>query len=130
MTEKYPIFNEFKYDYTWIGEYIDENHTDKPLRYDEVVNLLNKQDDEIKRLEEVSKKLRKKNTLLEKENEQLKAQLYCEDEDGVCHICKYRYLISDGNSYYIAKCQKGYEECSMSGRKYCDDFNLKIEDIE
>lgn len=52
MIEKYRIFSEFKYDYTWIGEYIDEEHTDKPLRYDEVVNLLNKQDNEINELQE------------------------------------------------------------------------------
>lgn len=65
---------------------------------------------------------------LSEENERLKAQLYCKDEDGVCHICEYRYLVSDGKyNYYIAKCQKGYEECSMRGKKYCDDFNLKIE---
>ena len=52
MTEKYRIFSEFKYDYTLIGEYIDEKHTDKPLRYDEVVNLLNKQDKEIQELKQ------------------------------------------------------------------------------
>ena len=49
MTEKYRVFGEFKYDYTLIGEYIDEKHTDRPLRYDEVVNLLNEQDETIKK---------------------------------------------------------------------------------
>ena len=53
MSEKYRIFSEFrKYDYTWIGKYIDEKHTDEPLRYDEVVNLLNNQDDQIRELQE------------------------------------------------------------------------------
>ena len=49
--EKYHVHELVKYDYSEIGEYIDENHTDKPLRNDEVVDLLNKQDELIKELE-------------------------------------------------------------------------------
>lgn len=42
MTAKRFRVNELiKYNYSDIGEYIDENHTDKPLRNDEVAELLN-----------------------------------------------------------------------------------------
>lgn len=42
MTEKRFRVNELvKYNYSEIGEYIDENHTDRPLRNDEICNLLN-----------------------------------------------------------------------------------------
>ena len=42
MTEKRFRVNDLvKYNYSEIGEYIDENHTDKPLRNDELVELLN-----------------------------------------------------------------------------------------
>lgn len=51
MTEKkYRVNKEVKFDYSEIGQYIDENHTDKPLRNDEIVNLLNEQEEEIKDL--------------------------------------------------------------------------------
>lgn len=54
MTAKRFRVNELvKYNYSEIGEYIDENHTDKPLRNDEVAELLNE---------------------LHKENEQLKSE--------------------------------------------------------
>ena len=45
MTGKRFRVNELvKYNYSDIGEYIDENHTDRPLRNDEVVELLNELD--------------------------------------------------------------------------------------
>lgn len=39
--DKYRVHNLVKFDYSQIGEYIDEYHTDRPLRNDEVVDLLN-----------------------------------------------------------------------------------------
>lgn len=63
------------------------------------------------------------NTLSE-ENEQLKAQLYCDDEEGVCSICKHHYL-EKRNIFYISKCEKGHEECSTDALKHCNDFELK-----
>ena len=51
MTEKkYRVNKEVKFDYSKIEQYIDENHTDKPLRNDEIVDLLNEQEEEIKDL--------------------------------------------------------------------------------
>lgn len=45
MSEKRFRVNDLvKYDYSEIGEYIDENHTDRPLRNDEVVDMLNEQE--------------------------------------------------------------------------------------
>lgn len=39
--DKYRVHNLVKFDYSQIDEYIDEYHTDRPLRNDEVVDLLN-----------------------------------------------------------------------------------------
>ncbi len=42
MSEKRFRVNELvKFDYSEIGEYVDEEHTDTPLRNDEVCKLLN-----------------------------------------------------------------------------------------
>ena len=55
MTEKkYRVHDWVKFDYSEIGQYIGEGYTDKPLRNDEIVDLLNQ---------------------LSEENEQLKQQL-------------------------------------------------------
>lgn len=54
MTEKYRVHDIVKFNYSDISEYVDEYHTDTPLRNDEVVNLLNR---------------------LTKENEQLKSEI-------------------------------------------------------
>ena len=44
MSEKRFRVNDLvKYNYSEVGEYIDENHTDRPLRNDEVCKLLNEQ---------------------------------------------------------------------------------------
>lgn len=59
-----------------------------------------------------------------KENEQLKAQLYCDSNEGVCSICKHHYL-EKGNIFYISKCEKGHEKCSKESVRHCEDFKLK-----
>lgn len=42
MTDKrFRVHELGKYNYSEIGEYIDENHTDRPLRNDILVELLN-----------------------------------------------------------------------------------------
>ena len=56
--DKYRVHNWVKFDYSQIGEYIDENHTDKPMRNDELVDLLNKQHNQIKELEKENEKLK------------------------------------------------------------------------
>ena len=90
MTEKkYRVHDLVKFNYSEIGEYIGEDYTDKPLRNDEIVDLLNEQHETIQSLISDSEKYRKlsiqfdnrnkelvsKNALLEKENEQLKSEL-------------------------------------------------------
>lgn len=77
MTAKRFRVNELvKYNYSEIGEYIDENHTDKPLRNDEVVELLNelhKENQSLKfQLDECQNHKLYSRRELEKENEQLK----------------------------------------------------------
>ena len=87
MTEKkYRVHDWVKFNYSEIGEYIGEDYTDKPLRNDEIVDLLNEQYETIQSLISDSEKYRKlsiqfdnrnkelvsENALLEKENEQLK----------------------------------------------------------
>ena len=61
---------------------------------------------------------------LEEENEQLKAQLYCDSNEGVCSICKHHYL-EKTNMFYISKCEKGHEKCSKESVRHCEDFKLK-----
>lgn len=69
---------------------------------------------------------------LNDENEQLKSQLYYNEEEGVCNICKHHYLIKDDESefgYYNSRCKKGHYECARVSLKYCDDFELKEGDV-
>jgi DNA-binding transcriptional MerR regulator len=66
MTAKRFRVNDLvKYNYSEIGEYIDENHTDRPLRNDELVELLNELHEENQRLnqtlENIQKELNKYN---------------------------------------------------------------------
>ena len=71
------------------------------------------------------------NNQLEKENEQLKAQLYCDDEEGVCNICKHHYLVKDDEmelGYYNSRCQKGHYECARVSLKHCEDFEKELEE--
>lgn len=58
------------------------------------------------------------------EYEKLKAQLYCDSNEGVCSICKHHYL-ENGNIFYISKCEKGHEKCSKESVRHCEDFELK-----
>ena len=65
---------------------------------------------------------------LAEENQQLKAQISANSEEGVCSICKYCYLVKhqDMQGYYIAKCEKEHEECSKEAVGYCEDFELMV----
>lgn len=59
------------------------------------------------------------------ENKQLKAQLYCDDKEGVCNICKHHYLVKDDEvelAYYTSRCKKGHYECARVSLKHCEDF--------
>ena len=64
------------------------------------------------------------NTIAE-ENEQLKTQLF--KEDDVCDICKHQYLVESQKvkGFYIAKCEKEHEECGKGTVKHCEDFECK-----
>ena len=62
--------------------------------------------------------------VLHDENEQLKAQLYCDSDEGVCSICRHHYL-KKVNLFYISKCEKGHEKCSTDALKHCKDFELE-----
>lgn len=73
--DKYRVHNLVKFDYSQIGEYIDEFHTDRPLRNDELVDLLNEQDNKIQgcklaKIIELEKELNEKSERIkELENE-------------------------------------------------------------
>lgn len=41
MNKRFRVNDLVKFNYSEIGEYVDENHTDRPLRNDEVCDLLN-----------------------------------------------------------------------------------------
>ena len=51
MIEKFRVNPDLQYKYSDIGEYIGEGYTNKPLRNDELVEILNSQDKRIKELE-------------------------------------------------------------------------------
>ena len=70
----YRVHDLVRFDYSQIGKYIDEDHTDKPLRNDELVQLLNDLTEENKLLKntllqelEISKELKTENERLRME---------------------------------------------------------------
>ena len=66
---------------------------------------------------------------LHEENERLKSQLYCDDEEGVCNICKHHYLVKDDEielGYYNSRCRKGHYECARVSLKHCEDFEKEL----
>lgn len=78
MTDKYRVHEIVKFDYSDIGEYIDENHTDRPLRNDEICKLLNENEQLVnfyKDFQKDARELEKENKQLKKENKELKQQL-------------------------------------------------------
>ena len=60
MNKKYRVHELARFNYSEIGEYVDEDHTDRPLRNDELVDLLNNQDDKISELQERNDRQRKR----------------------------------------------------------------------
>jgi len=82
MSEKYRVSELVKFHYSDIGEYIDEYHTDRPLRNDILVDLLNKQDEAINELKSLNRsrakiimQLTDKINQREKENEELRQEV-------------------------------------------------------
>lgn len=53
MTDKYRVHEITRFNYSDIGECIDENHTDRPLRNDILVKLLNDLSDENEQLKQL-----------------------------------------------------------------------------
>lgn len=79
--KRFRVNDLVKYDYSEIGEYIDENHTDRPLRNDELCKLLNELNEEnnvlkqqlktkyiVNKQYEEKEKLKKNINQIEKEN--------------------------------------------------------------
>jgi len=82
MVEKRFRTNDLtKFNYSEIGEYVDENHTDRPLRNDEVCDLLNEQQATIKKLQDLCGKSDGENAKLRQEIKELQAQLREKEED-------------------------------------------------
>ena len=76
-----------------------------------------------------SKEAENKIKELSEENERLKSQLYCDEEEGVCNICKHHYLVKDDEAelgYYNSRCKKGHYECARVSLKYCEDFEKEL----
>lgn len=133
-TKKYRVHDFAKFQYSEIGKYIDENHTNEPLRNDELVDLLNELHEEnqsLKKKLEFFYELNKPYGTIIEENKRLKSQLYCDDEEGVCNICKHHYLIKDDEAelgYYNLRCKKGHYECARVSLKYCEDFKKELKE--
>ena len=61
-----------------------------------------------------------------KENKQLKQYIYDNLDKDICDVCSYQYLEkSKMDKYYIAKCKKGYDNCSKGTVIHCEDFKFK-----
>jgi hypothetical protein len=69
--KKYSVNELVQYKYSDIGEYIDENHTPKPLRNDELVKILNNYECWIKELEKENLELLNINASLRATNDEL-----------------------------------------------------------
>ena len=114
MTEKkYRVHDWVKFQYSEIGEYIGEDYTDKPLRNDEIVDLLNNYDEVNKSL---SKELQygvKKVQRLAKENEHLKQQL-----DEVIEVCRQYGIYKEELQYVLSDYDKILKEKGERGIKY------------
>ena len=60
------------------------------------------------------------------ENEQLKQYIYDNLDEDICDVCSYQYLEkSQMDKYYVAKCKKGYDNCSKGTVIHCKDFKFK-----
>jgi len=103
MTEKRFIYDAEQVAILKNGEFWLEGAIATACNHSEICNELNK---------------------LVDENEQLKAQLYCDSNEGVCIICKHHY-VEKTNMFYISKCEKGHEKCSKESVRHCEDFKLK-----
>ena len=63
---------------------------------------------------------------VKKENEQLKQYIYDNLDEDICDVCSYQYLEkSQMDKYYVAKCKKGYDNCSKGTVIHCKDFKFK-----
>lgn len=63
---------------------------------------------------------------LNDENEQLKQYIYDNLDEDICDVCSYQYLEkSKMDKYYVAKCKKGYDNCSKGTVIHCKDFKFK-----
>lgn len=105
---------------------------DITLWKEEVVYLLNQLHEENEQLKHDATVLICSNQEYRKENEQLKSQLHCDDENGVCNICKHHYLVKNNESefgYYNSRCKKEHYECARISLKHCEDFELRS-DVE
>ena len=146
MTEK----DVYKNGVALLEEWEDVNYCEHSFKFKdewltdkEVVDLLNELHEESQALKKQNKMLRTNVGKLtdditylrnlpsthQKENKQLKAQLYCDDEEGVCNICKHHYLVKDDESelgYYNSRCKKGHYECARVSLKYCEDFEKEL----
>lgn len=114
--ETYGAFHGDKYDQKSMKKFIEK------------VNSIVKENKQLKKyfnipIDDNTGKSMSIKELLE-EYEKLKAQLYCDSEEGVCSICKHHYL-EKGNIFYISKCEKGHEECSKEDLRHCKDFEVK-----
>ena len=64
---------------------------------------------------------------LSDENEQLKQYIYDNIDENICEVCSYQYLEkhSQMQGYYVARCEKGYDNCSKGTVIHCKDFKFK-----
>ena len=105
VEEVCPLLNEKEETITRLKKDFDSCSHNWALMYDEAKN----------KVEELSK-----------ENEQLKQYIYDNLDEDICDVCSYQYLEkSKMDKYYVAKCKKGYDNCSKGTVIHCKDFKFK-----
>ena len=90
------------------------------------VDLLNELADENEQLKDALNQRTDQCDKYYKENEQLKQYIYDNLDEDICDVCSYQYLEkSQMDKYYVAKCKKGYDNCSKGTVIHCKDFKFK-----
>ena len=106
---------------------IDNENDENVIRnYQYISRLLNELHDENEQLKDALNQRTDQCDKYYKENEQLKQYIYDNLDEDICDVCSYQYLEkSQMDKYYVAKCKKGYDNCSKGTVIHCKDFKFK-----
>lgn len=140
MSEKYRVHELVKFSYSDIGEYIDEDHTDIPLRNDILVELLNKQDESINelkysnhnhaktiiRLTDKINQLEKENTELKQDNDIKFWKLQCMRQHNSAQVILHELSLAIKQGYEVSDEFKEYTDDLEENNKKMIEKNKRL----